>query len=197
MSKLGIQCVKYSKIKDGKYTGPKDISTLVTFNGSPNVKEGEDWGDNRKVASHRSVNKIALSMELNDLRGDKYADICGHAYDETEKKVTVKDTDNSPYVGIGAIGNSEGEDGKTVYILKIYPCMQFSEPNDDNSTENDSVNYKHVTLEGTGYPDKEGRLKIEQEFDTLEAAKDELDKFLAVSTESQAASVTEGQSQGE
>ncbi len=179
MSKVGIQCVKYSRIENGKYTGAKDISTLVTFNGSPNVREGEDWGDNRKVASHRGVNKINLSMELNDIRGDKYADICGHEYDEQTKKVTVKDTDNSPHVGIGAIGNSEDENGKTVYVLKIYPYMQFSEPNDDNSTENDSVDYKHVTLEGTGYPDEEGRLKIEQEFNDLAAAKGELDKFLA------------------
>lgn len=179
MSKVGIQCVKYSKIKNGKYTGPKDISTLVNFNGSPNKKEGEDWGDNRKVASHRSVNKINLAMELNDIRGDKYADICGHEYDEQSKKVTVKDTDNAPFIGIGAIGNSETEEGKAVYVMKFYTNMQFSEPNDDNSTENENVDYKHVTLEGTGYPNKDGVLKIEQEFDTLEEAKEELDKLLA------------------
>ena len=82
MSKLGIQSVKYSKMdENGKYTGAKEIGTLVTFNGSPNKIEAEDWGDNRAVESNKSVNKINLSMELNDLAGAEYADLCGHTYD--------------------------------------------------------------------------------------------------------------------
>lgn len=179
MSKLGIQSVKYSKIdENGKYTGAKEIGTLVTFNGSPNKVEAEDWGDNHKVESNKSVNKINLSMELNDLAGKEYADLCGHTYDAETKKVTVKSTDNAPMVGIGAIGNSE-RGGKEVFILKFYPNMQFGEPNDENSTETETKDYKHTTLEGTGYPDKDKRVKVEQEFDSLEEAAAELEKLLA------------------
>ena len=178
MAKKGIQYVKYSKIsEDGKYTGAKDISTLVTFNGSPNKVEAEDWGDNHLVESNRSVNKINLSMELNDMAGEQYADLCGHEYDQETRMVTVKSTDNAPFVGIGAVGNSE-RNGKEVYIMKVYPNMQFSEPGDDNSTGKETIEYKHVTIEGTGYPDKEDQLKVEQEFDTLAEAKAALDKFL-------------------
>ena len=183
MSKLGIQSVKYSKFDDkGKYTGAKEIGTLVTFNGSPNKIEAEDWGDNRKVESNKSVNKISLSMELNDLAAKEYADLCGHAYDEASKKVTVKSTDNAPMVGIGAIGNSE-RNGKEVFILKIYPNMQFGEPNDDNSTETETKEYKHTTLEGAGYPDAENNVKIVQEFDSLQEATAALEEFLAAPAE--------------
>lgn len=182
MSKVGIQSVMYSKIENGKYTGAKEIGTLVTFNGTPNKVEAEDWGDNRKVESNKSVNKINLSMELNDLAGKVYADICGHTYDEETKKVTVKSTDNAPNIGIGAIGDSERE-GKPVFILKFYTNMQFGEPNDDNSTKTETIEYKHTTVEGTGYPDENNVLKIEQEFDTLEAAKMELETLLAAPTE--------------
>lgn len=179
MSKLGIQCCKYSKVdENGKYTGPKEAGTLVNYNGSPNKVEAEDWGDNHVVESNRSVNKVNLSMELNDLEGEKYAELCGHEYDPETKKVTIKSTDNSPYVGIGAIGNSE-RNKKEVYILKFYPKMQFSEPNDDNSTGTETKEYKHTTIEGVGYPDDNNMLKMEQEFDTLEAAEAELDKLLA------------------
>lgn len=179
MSKVGIQCVRYSK-KDpaGKYTGAKEIGTLVTFNGSPNKVEVEDWGDNRAVESNKSVSKITLSMELNDLAGAVYADLCGHTYDEETKKVTVKTTDNAPYVGIGAIGNSE-RNKVPVYILKFYPNMQFGDPTDENSTETETKAYKHATVEGTGYPEKDGTLKIEQEFATLEEAKAALEKLLS------------------
>lgn len=180
MSKLGIQCVKFSKRKEGGgYSGPEDISTLVTFNGSPNKVEAEDWGDNHRVESNKSVNKIALSMELNDLAGKEYAALCGHTYDAETKKVTVKSTDNAPMVGIGAIGNSE-RGGAKVFILKFYPYMQFGEPNDDNSTETETKEYKHTTVEGTGYPDPdmENTLKIEQEFTTLKEAQDALDELL-------------------
>lgn len=183
MSKVGIQCVKYSKRgENGKFTGAKDISTLVTFSGTPNKTEAEDWGDNHRVESSKSVNKINLSMELNDLAGSTYADLCGHEYDESGKKVTVKSTDVAPMVGIGAIGNSE-RDGKEVFILKFYPNMQFGDPNDDNSTEKETKEYKHVTLEGTGYPDEDNTVKIEQEFDKLAEAKAGLEKMLEMPSE--------------
>ncbi len=178
MSKVGIQSVMYSKFEKGKYTGGKEIGTLVAFNGAPNKVEAEDWGDNKKVESNKSVNKITLSMELNDLAGQEYAELCGHEYDPETKKVTIKSTDNAPIVGIGAIGNSE-RGGKDVFVMKFYPHMQFGEPNDDNSTGTETIEYKHTTIEGTGYPDDTGTLKIEQEFDTLEAAKAELTKLLA------------------
>lgn len=182
MSKVGIQSVKYSKIVEGKYTGATEIGTLVTFNGTPNRVEGEDWGDNRMVESNKSVNKIALSMELNDMAAKEYADICGHTYDETKKKVTVKTTDNAPYVGIGAVGNSE-RDGKNVYIMKFYPYMQFGEPGDDNATGKESIEYRHTTVEGTGYPNANNELKIEQEFNTLEAAEKELETLMQANTD--------------
>lgn len=68
MSKVGIQCCKYSVMdENGKYTGPKDGGTLVSYNGSPNKVEAEDWGNNSIVESNKSINKINLSMELNDL----------------------------------------------------------------------------------------------------------------------------------
>ena len=179
MSKVGIQCVKYPKLNEtGKYAGAKDIGTLVQFNGAPNKVNGEDWGDNHIVESYQGVNKITLSMELNDMAGAVYADLCGHEYDQETKKVTVKDTDNAPYVGIGAIGNSE-RSGKKVFVMKFYPKMQFGEPNDDNSTEAGTRDYKHTTVEGTGYANEAGELKIEQEFDTLAEAKTALDKMLA------------------
>ncbi|WP_394912000.1 major tail protein [uncultured Robinsoniella sp.] len=179
MSKLGIQYVKYSKMDvAGKYTGPKSIGTLVTFNGTPNKSEVEDWGDNGIVESDKSVTKIALSMELNDLAGAVYADLCGHDYDEETKKVTVKSTDNSPYVGIGAIGNSV-RSGVEVFVLKFYPKMQFSDPTDENGTGKETKEYKHTTIEGVGYPDTVTKeIKIEQEFDTLSAAVTALDALL-------------------
>lgn len=178
MPKKGIQYLKYSKIVDGKYTGACDISTVATLNGSPEKTEGEAWGDNRVVASAKLVKKIGLSLELNDLAAKEYADICGHTYDETSKKVTVKSTDVAPYIGIGAIGNSE-RDGKEVFILKLYKKAQFGDPNDENSTETNSIDYKNTTLEGTAYPDDSDELKIEQEFDTLAEAKTELDTLLS------------------
>ncbi len=183
MSKIGIQSVRYSKMDSaGKYSGPKEIGTLVNFNGTPNKVEAEDWGDNRAVESNKSVNKIALSMELNDLAGKEYADLCGHTYDEETKKVTIKTTDNAPYVGIGAIGNSE-RNGKEVFVLKFYPKMQFGDPNDENSTGTETKEYKHSTIEGTGYPDSNNVLKIEQEFTTLAEAQEELDSLLAAPAE--------------
>lgn len=191
MSKLGIQSVKYSKMdENGKYTGAKEIGTLVTFNGTPNKQSVEDWGDNRAVESNKSVNKIALSMELNDLAGAEYADLCGHEYDEKKKLVTVRSTDNAPYVGIGAIGNSE-RNGKEVFILKFYTKMQFGDPTDENSTETETKAYKHTTIEGDGYPNDDKVLKLEQEFETLQEAVTALDELLAATAAEQ--SVEENQ----
>ncbi len=184
MSKLGIQHVRYSKLNEKmEYTGAKEISTLVTFNGTPNKQEAEDWGDNRAVESNKSVNKFSLSMELNDMAGEVYADLCGHEYDSETKKVTVKSTDNAPYVGLAAIGNCE-RNKKEVFVLKIYPMMQFGDSNDENSTETETKQYKHVTIEGTGYPHEKTKvLKVDQEFDTLDAAVTEMENFFKAAVE--------------
>lgn len=68
--------------------------------------------------------------------------------------------------------------------------MQFSDPNDENSTATETKNYKHVTIDGTGYPNEENVLKLEQEFDTLEEAETELDKLLAAEGTVETASET-------
>ena len=180
MPKKGIVShVKYSVITEGKYTGAKDGGTLVNYNGSPNKLQAEDWGSNQQVASTNSVNKINLSMELNDLQGSVYAELCGHDYDDETKKVTIKSSDNAPFVGVGAVGDSE-RGGRTVYILKFYPKVQFGDPNDDNTTQNDTVTYNHTTIEGVGYPNEQKVLKIEQEFDTETEALSALDELLKV-----------------
>ena len=70
-----------------------------------------------------------------------------------------------------------------MFVLKFYPKMQFSDPNDDNSTGTETKEYKHSTLEGTGYPNDENELKIEQEFDTLQEAQEALDELLKAATE--------------
>lgn len=179
MSKIGIQNVRYSKMDtSGKYSGAKEIGTLVSFNATPNNVAVTDWGDNRAVESYRTTNQVTLSMELNDLAGAVYADMCGHTYDEETKKITVKDTDNSPYVGIGAIGNSV-RNGVNVFVLKFFPKMQFSEPNDENATGTETRTFQHTTIEGTAYPNDAGELKIVQEFDTLAEAQEALTTLLA------------------
>ena len=178
MAKCGIQHVRYAKMTDGeKYTGGKEISKLIQFNGTPNKSSAEQWGDNGLAESDTSTKSYSLSMELTDLAGEVYADLCGHTYDESTKKVTIKSGDVAPYVGVGAIGNSI-RNNKEVFVMKFYHKVKFGDPGDDNSTETETREFKSCTIEGKGYPKEDKTLKEEQEFETLTEAKAALDKLL-------------------
>jgi phi13 family phage major tail protein len=150
------------------YANGKYISPVVGFNGAMNKASGKDYGDDRIVDTENSVTGGTLTVELNNDEDDIYTYLLGHtkATGGASNTITYNIDDVAPKVGVGALGKSGDK-----WVAKWYALVQFSEPNDDNSTKTESVTFQHVTLEGEILIPEDGNWKEREVFDTEAAAK--------------------------
>lgn len=184
MAKVGMEYVVSGLLKEAEdgtpsYTGGKYWGPASTFNGSPTANDAKDYGDDRAVETDTSVTGGTLSVELNENTLELESFLLGHTYDKEKKQMICNQTDVAPFVGTGAIGKSK-RNNKIVYKGKFYHKTQFKNPNDENSTKQESTTFNHTTLEGNIFTLPNGQWKEEQEFESLEEAKTWLDNKVGI-----------------
>lgn len=177
MAKKGIEYAVFGLLdeKTGKYSGGKYLSPVAGFNGSPDKSDVTDYGDNRALETDNSVTGGTLSVELNDDDDEIYVFLLGHKKNEESGEISYNVDDIAPYVGCGAIGRS----GKK-YVAKFYKKVQFSEPNDDNSTKQQNTTFNHTTVEGKILIPEGGEWKTRKTFNTLAEAKSWLNELVGI-----------------
>lgn len=183
MAKTGIKKVYVGKwSEEGTYTDGKKLGTTAGFNGNPNANNAVDYGDNGAQETDKSVTGGSVSLEQNELSLEEKSFLLGHKMDEQKKELTYDANDVAPYVGIGAIGTSK-RSGSNLFVGKFYKKVQFGEPNDENSTKQESTTFGHDTIEGTILIPEDGVWKEESEFATEAEAETWLKKKVGILTE--------------
>lgn len=181
MAKTGIKKVYVGKWStEGTYTDGKKLGTTAGFNGTPNANDAVDYGDNGAQETDKSVTGGSVSLEQNELTLEEKSLLLGHKLDAEKKELVYDANDVAPYVGIGAIGTSK-RSGANTYIGKFYKKVQFGEPNDENSTKQESTTFGHDTIEGTILIPEDGVWKEEAEFTTESEAEGWLKKKVGIS----------------
>lgn len=177
MAKKGIEYAVFGLLqKDGTYKDGKRLGPVAGLTGTATKSDVKDFGDNRIVETDNSVTGGTLSMELNNDSDELYSFLLGHEKSESGE-IFYNADDIAPYMGVGAVGMSEGD-----YVAKFYTKVQFGEPSDENSTKQDTVTYNHVTLEGTILVPEDGIWKRTKRFKTLETAKAYLNEIVGITT---------------
>lgn len=181
MAKKGIRYAVFAKATIAAngaitYSDGKNISPVVGFNGAVNKASANDYGDDRIVDTENSVVGGTLSVELNNDEDDIYTYLLGHTKADSGNTITYNIDDVAPKVGVGAYGKSGDK-----WVAKWYALVQFSEPNDDNSTKTESVTFQHVTLEGEILVPDDGNWKLREVFTTEAAAKTWLNSKAGIS----------------
>ena len=189
MAKVGFEYVvaaeldeKNAKSADTvKYKNAKVIGPAANANGTPNVSDVKDYGDDNTVETDTSVTGGTISLELNEPTMENEAWLLGHKTTE-EGGMIRNGEDIAPYVGVGFVGKSK-RNGKMVYRSKIYLKSQFKVPNDENATKQESITFNHTTMEGNLFLLENGDWKIENEFESLAEAKAHVNKVLCLVAE--------------
>lgn len=164
MAKTGIKKVYVGKWSaEGTYSEGKKLGTTAGFNGNPNANDAVDYGDNGAQETDKSVTGGTVSLEQNELTLEEKSMLLGHGLDESKKELVYNVNDVAPYVGIGAIGTSR-RSGANVFVGKFYKKVQFGEPNDENSTKQETTTFGHDSIEGTILIPEDGIWKEEGEF---------------------------------
>ena len=147
MSKIGVDELYYAPLTKDDSTGvtygaPVRIYGLITANIQPAANSATLYADNGPVASASALGAITVSLDTKDLPLADQATLLGHTV--TAGQMTSKLSDTAPYVAI--MFKSQKGSGGTVY--KKYLKVRFSEPQDNNATKGENVNFQTPTITG-------------------------------------------------
>lgn len=95
----------------------------------------------------------------------------------TSGEVVRRDTDIAPYVGFGRI-ITKLVDGKYKYKVEFLYKVKFSEPNQEDATKGESVEFKTPSVEGAVHKLPNGKWSISKTFSTMEEAETYLDNLM-------------------
>lgn len=172
------------------YGNGRSLGPVAKFNFSPTKATGKDFGDNRTVETESETRGGTLSVELNNDTYENKAFLLGHTVSEdtittpagpiTATGIHYNVDDEAPFVGIGAVVHSTGDQNYKNWIVKFYPLVKFSEPTDENATKTENITFGHYLIEGD-VTEKDGLMKKNEAFSTKAEAKEYLNALLHIS----------------
>lgn len=125
------------------YGLPKSAPGVMSVNINPNASLETLFADDGPMESASTLGKIEVEIKKNELTTENKADLLGHSID-SNGGVLYGDSDVPPYVAIGF--RSLKSNGKYRYVW-LYKG-KFSEPEDQNETKGDSINFQPDTIKG-------------------------------------------------
>ena len=172
MAKTGLKGIVYAVIKaDGKYNTPKSIGKGVSATVNPSSSSAKLYADDVLVESDNTFSEASVSLTVDDDRNEVMAELLGHATQEGE--IVRKDGDIAPYVGLGRIVVKVVNNVRA-YKVEFLSKVKFKEPNQDESTKGESVEFKTTTIEGTATANNAGVWSKSKTFATEKEAQDYL-----------------------
>lgn len=107
MSKIGVSNLHYAKqtaedtaSSAATYGTVTAISGTVSVEVAPTSNTNTLYADNGPYETAESFGQINVTLELADLSLEEQADLLGHTYDSTNKKIDKKTSDTAPYVAL-------------------------------------------------------------------------------------------------
>lgn len=184
MAKIGLNNFKYSVLNetDGvpSYAGAKSLGKAIDCKVSIEKYEAELYADDSLAESDNTFKKGTVTLTVDEDDDTVFAELLGHSVDEETGEMVRKDTDIAPYVGVGRI-LTKVVNGSYKYKVEFLPKVKFSEPEQEESTKGDSIEFKTPSVEGTVTKLADGTWSKSKTFTNKEEAITYLDGLLAKS----------------
>lgn len=116
---------------------------VMSININPNGSLETLFADDGPMESAATLGRIEVEIQKNELTSQNKVDLLGHVID-TNGAVVFSDNDVPPYVAIGF--RTLKSNGKYRYVW-LYKG-KFSEPEDNNETKGDGINFQSDTISG-------------------------------------------------
>ena len=174
MAKIGLNNFRVAVATVGAtgaitYANCQKPGKAVSFKCTPTIASAELYADDSVAEKDTRVVGGKVNLEI-DRRDKVLETILGHSV-STKGEITDNVNDVVPYVGVGRV-IVEVVDGKRVYHGSVLSLVKFSEPEEENKTVGEKLEYKTTSLEGDLLIPQDGIWRKRQTFDTqLEAIK--------------------------
>ena len=175
MAAIGMQYVVWAAMEtESTYGSGRVLGKAVSANLNWQKEDNELYGDDAVAETDQSITGYTLDVSLTDLEEGAEAAVLNHPKVGSTDEYEVTD-DDPPYGGIGYVRVLK-RGGSRAYKAVWYPKIQFSQPNESDSTKQKSISWGTPTLSGKGlaaYDGETGKAKFRQQkvFTTLSAAK--------------------------
>lgn len=150
MAKIGLNNFKYAILDESAetYETPKSLGKAINCKVSIEKYSAELYADDTLAESDYTFKKGTVNITVDEDDDTIFAEILGHTIDEETGEMIRKDTDIAPYVGIARI-LTKLVGGVQKYKVEFLAKVKFSEPEQDEQTKGDSVEFKTPSIEGT------------------------------------------------
>lgn len=132
---------------------------VMSVNINPNASQDTLFADDGPMDSATTLGKIDVEIKKNELTTKNKADLLGHTIDANGGLV-YGDSDVPPFVAMGFRSLKSNGNYRYVWLYK----GKFVDPEDNNETKGDSINFQADTIKGQfvklQYPQTVGAKKI-------------------------------------
>lgn len=152
MAKIGLKNFKYSVLdEEDKVTTPSSLGKAVSCKVAIDKNEAVLYADDGIAESDYSFKKGTITLEVDEDADTVFASLLGHtisAQAESTGEVVYNANDVAPYVAVGRI-LTKVVNGERKYKVEFLCKVKFKEPDADESTKGESVEFKTNSIEGT------------------------------------------------
>ena len=153
MAKIGLKNFKYSLLdEDDKVTVPASLGKAVSCKVAIDKNEAVLYADDGVAESDYSFKKGTVTLEVDEDADTVFAEILGHKISEGTGAVAGEmvrnENDVAPYVAIGRI-LTKVVSGVRKYKVEFLHKVKFKEPDADETTKGESLEFKTNSIEGT------------------------------------------------
>ena len=141
------------------YATPKAAPGVMSININPNASQDTLFADDGPMETATTLGKIDVEIKKNELTTENKADLLGHTID-SDGGLVYGDSDVPPFVAIGFRSLKSNGNYRYVWLYK----GKFVDPEDQNETKGDSINFQADTIKGQfvklNYPATVGSKKV-------------------------------------
>lgn len=173
MAKIGLNNFRYGIATVNSTTGAITYGAAtkpgkaVSFSFSPTKSDAKLYADDSLAESDTSVTGGTCTIGIDRFDDTTMAALLGHTNSSGEIVSSINDV--APYVGLGRVTRLM-VDGTQLFRVTFLAQVVFSEPNQEDSTRGESIEFSTYELEGNVIVPANGVWRKEKTFETESAA---------------------------
>lgn len=186
MAKIGLDSFRYSPLTEAAdgtvtYKGAKSLGKAIDCKVSIEKYSAELYADNSLAESDNTFKKGTATLGVDEDDDTVFSELLGHEINSETNEMIRKTTDVAPYVGMGRI-LTKVVNGVYKYKVEFLPKVKFSEPEQEETTKGDNVEFKTPSIEGSVIALKNGIWSRCKTFADRDDALEYLEGLLAAPT---------------
>lgn len=180
MARIGLKNFRYSILDENdNVTTPESLGKAVDCKVSIEKNSAELYADDGLAESDYSFKKGTVDITVDEDADTVFAELLGHET-STDGEVIRNANDVAPYVAIGRVLTKQ-VNGERKYKVEYLCKVQFNEPNADEKTKGESLEFGTSAISGVVHQKSNGDWSKAKTFATYEEASTYLDGLLTQS----------------